>query len=118
MPAIIVHGELDSVVTQANAEQLTRQFLRLNGFVDAAGNRRAGDARTETHADGVVSDYVKNGRRIVKTSIVRGLGHAWAGDDDTVPFHSSKGQDSSALMWEFLKHQRRPAETVRDAFVA
>ncbi|SAK96192.1 PHB depolymerase family esterase [Caballeronia fortuita] len=111
MPAIIVHGELDSVVTATNAEQLTKQFLRLNGFIDAAGSRRAGEAREETHPDGVVTDYFKNGRRVVKTSIVRGLGHSWAGGDDTVAFHSSKGPDSSAVMWEFFKHQRRPSET-------
>ncbi|SAK92531.1 PHB depolymerase family esterase [Caballeronia hypogeia] len=118
MPAVILHGELDSVVTQANAEQLTKQFLRLNGFIDAAGNRRAGEAREETHADGIVSDYFKNGRRVVKTSIVRGLGHSWAGGDDTVAFHSSKGPDSSAVLWEFFKHQRRSSEAGRDAYVA
>jgi poly(hydroxyalkanoate) depolymerase family esterase len=118
MPAIIVHGELDSVVTAANAAQLAKQFLRLNGFIDAAGNRRAGEAREETHPDGVVTDYFKNSRRVVKTSIVRGLGHSWAGGDDTVAFHSSKGPDSAAVMWEFFKHQRRPSEATRDAFVA
>lgn len=59
MPAIIVHSELDSVVTAANAEQLTRQFLRLNNFVDAAGERRAGEALQDTNPDGVVSDYIK-----------------------------------------------------------
>jgi poly(hydroxyalkanoate) depolymerase family esterase len=118
MPAIIVHGELDSVVTAANAAQLAKQFLRLNGFIDAAGNRRAGEAREEKHPDGVVTDYFKNSRRVVKTSIVRGLGHSWAGGDDTVAFHSSKGPDSAAVMWEFFKHQRRPGEAARDAYVA
>ncbi|BAN25892.1 esterase PHB depolymerase [Caballeronia insecticola] len=118
MPAIIVHGELDSVVTSNNAEQLTKQFLRLNGFIDAAGNRRAGETRQESHPDGVVSDYFKNGRRVVKTSIVRGLGHSWAGGDDTVAFHSSKGPDSSGVMWEFFKHQRRSSEAARNTFVA
>jgi poly(3-hydroxybutyrate) depolymerase len=118
MPAIIMHGELDSVVSASNAEQLTKQFLRLNGCIDAAGNRRAGEAREEKHSDGVVSDYFKNGRRVVKTSIVRGLGHSWAGGDDTVAFHSSKGPDSSAVMWEFFKHQRRSSEAAHDAFVA
>ncbi|MEZ2352086.1 PHB depolymerase family esterase [Caballeronia sp. RCC_10] len=118
MPAVIVHGELDSVVTSANADQLTKQFLRLNGFIDAAGNRRAGDVREETQEDGVVRDYFKNGRRVVKTSIVRGLGHSWAGGDDTVAFHSSKGRDSAALMWEFFKHQRRSKEAAQAAFVA
>ncbi|QSN63442.1 PHB depolymerase family esterase [Caballeronia sp. M1242] len=118
MPAVIIHGELDSVVSAENAEQLTQQFLRLNGFIDAAGKPRAGEVREETHADGVVRDFFKNGRRVVKTSIVRGLGHAWAGGDDTVAFHSSKGPDSSAVLWEFFKHQRRSSEAARAAFVA
>ncbi|WP_244849830.1 PHB depolymerase family esterase [Caballeronia sp. SL2Y3] len=118
MPAVIIHGELDSVVSAENAEQLTQQFLRLNGFIDAAGQPRAGEVREETHPDGVVRDYFKNGRRVVKTSIVRGLGHSWAGGDDTVAFHSSKGPDSSAVLWEFFKHQRRSSQTARAAFVA
>jgi poly(hydroxyalkanoate) depolymerase family esterase len=118
MPAVIVHGELDSVVTSRNAEQLTRQFLRLNGFIDAAGERRAGEARQEKLHDGVVSDYIKNGRRVVKTCIVRGLGHSWAGGDDTVAFHSAKGPDSAAVMWEFFKHQRRSNLAARDELLA
>ncbi|SAL64766.1 PHB depolymerase family esterase [Caballeronia terrestris] len=119
MPAVIVHGELDSVVSATNAEQLTTQFLRLNGFIDAAGARRAGETREEKQPDGVVRDFVKSGRRVVKTCIVRGLGHSWAGGDDTVAFHSSKGPDSSALMWEFFKHQRRvERHSVNDELLA
>ncbi len=118
MPAVIVHGEFDSVVTAANAEQLTKQFLRLNNFVDAAGNCRAGEARKETHPDGVVTDYVKNGRRVVKTSIVRGLGHSWAGGDGYggVPFIEKTGFRRRDV--GFFKYQRRPSEAARDAYVA
>jgi poly(hydroxyalkanoate) depolymerase family esterase len=118
MPAVIVHGELDSIVSATNADQLATQFLRLNGFIDAAGARRAGETREEVMPDGVVRDFVKNGRRVVKTCIVRGLGHSWAGGDDTVAFHSSKGPDASALMWEFFKHQRRVNQSVNDELLA
>jgi poly(hydroxyalkanoate) depolymerase family esterase len=118
MPAVIVHGELDSVVSATNADQLATQFLRLNGFIDATGARRAGETREEVLPDGVVRDFVKNGRRVVKTCVVRGLGHSWAGGDDTVAFHSSKGPDASALMWEFFKHQRRVNQSVGDELLA
>jgi poly(hydroxyalkanoate) depolymerase family esterase len=118
MPAVIVHGELDSIVSATNADHLATQFLRLNGFIDAAGARRAGETREEVMPDGVVRDFVKNGRRVVKTCIVRGLGHSWAGGDDTVAFHSSKGPDASALMWEFFKHQRRVNQSVNDELLA
>ncbi|MEA3100434.1 PHB depolymerase family esterase [Caballeronia mineralivorans] len=114
MPAMIVHGELDSVVSKINAEQLTTEFLRLNRFTDASGAWRNGERREETQADGTVTDYVKGGRRVVRTCIVRGLGHAWSGGDDTVQFHSSKGPDASAMLWEFFKYQRRVQSPVRD----
>ena len=114
MPAMIVHGELDSVVSKINAEQLTTEFLRLNRFTDANGVWRNGERREETQADGTVTDYVKGGRRVIRTCIVRGLGHAWSGGDDTVPFHSSKGPDASAILWEFFKYQRRVQSPVRD----
>jgi poly(hydroxyalkanoate) depolymerase family esterase len=113
MPAVIVHGELDSVVSKANAEQLTTEFLRLNRFIDANGAWRAGERREETQAGGTVTDHVKSGRRVIRTCIVRGLGHAWSGGDDTVQFHSSKGPDASAMLWEFFKHQRRVQSSVR-----
>jgi poly(hydroxyalkanoate) depolymerase family esterase len=117
MPAVIVHGELDSVVSNTNAEQLTTQFLRLNGFIDAGGAWRSGEIREEAQADEVVKDFVKGGRRVVRSFIVRGLGHAWSGGDDTVPFHASKGPDAAALMWEFFKHQKRVQAPVRDESV-
>jgi poly(hydroxyalkanoate) depolymerase family esterase len=117
MPAVIVHGELDSVVSNTNADQLTTEFLRLNGFLDAKGTWRSGEMREEAQADGIVKDFVKGGRRVVQSYLVRGLGHAWSGGDDTVPFHSSRGPDASAVLWEFFKHQKRVQISARDESV-
>lgn len=107
MPAIILHGDADHVVAPINAEQLAAQFLRLNRMVDAAGKRKSGEVREERKVGVVTRDYVRGGRRVVRLCRVQGLGHAWSGGDDAVPFHSSKGPDASALVWEFFKHQRR-----------
>ncbi len=52
-------------------------------------------------------DYIKGGRRVVRLCRVQGLGHAWSGGDEAVPFHSSKGPDASSLVWEFFRYQRR-----------
>jgi poly(3-hydroxybutyrate) depolymerase len=117
MPAVIVHGELDSVVSNTNADQLTTEFLRLNGFLDAKGAWRGGELREEAQADGILKDFVKGGRRVVRSYLVRGLGHAWSGGDDTVPFHSSRGPDASAVLWEFFKHQKRARVSARDESV-
>jgi len=111
MPAIVIHGDADHVVAPANAEQLTTQFLRLNGLVDAAGERIAGEEREERKAGVVTRDYVRGGRRVVRLCRVQALGHAWSGGDDAVPFHSSKGPDASALIWEFFRYQRRAVKS-------
>lgn len=111
MPAVIIHGDADHVVANANAEQLTAQFLRLNGLIDANGERKAGEMREERKAGVVMRDYVRGSRRVVRLCHVQSLGHAWSGGDDAVPFHSSKGPDASALIWEFFKHQRRVSKS-------
>lgn len=107
MPAIIIHGDADHVVSPVNAEQLTEQFLRLNRIVDENGLRRTGEVREERKSGVATRDYVRGGRRVVRLCRVQGLAHAWSGGDDAVPFHSAKGPDASAMVWEFFRHQRR-----------
>jgi poly(hydroxyalkanoate) depolymerase family esterase len=108
MPAVIIHGDTDRVVAPKNADQLALQFARLNGLVDAEGACAAGELR-ESRQDGfLLRDYLKGGKPWVGLCRVGGLGHAWAGGDDAVPFHSSKGPNASALIWDFFHQHRRP----------
>lgn len=114
MPAIVVHGEADYVVAPKNAEQLGLAFLRLNGFVDRQGEWVTGTTRETRDGDAEICDYLMGSRRIVSVCRVRGLDHAWAGGDEAVPFHSGKGPDASAMIWAFLREQRRrPAAAAR-----
>lgn len=113
MPAIIVHGDGDRIVAPKNAEQLGLAFLRLNGFVDHAGTWIAGALRETQEGDARIQDYAMSNRRVLRVCRVADLGHAWAGGDETVPFHSEKGPDASALIWAFLRDQRRRPSTAR-----
>ncbi|WP_144137738.1 PHB depolymerase family esterase [Paraburkholderia sp. BCC1884] len=107
MPAIVIHGDADHVVAPVNGDQLAEQFVRLNRMVDKNGARKSGEVREERKGGVVTRDYVRSGRRVVRLCRVQGLGHAWSGGDEAVPFHSAKGPDASALIWEFFRHQRR-----------
>ncbi|MGN6231188.1 MAG: extracellular catalytic domain type 1 short-chain-length polyhydroxyalkanoate depolymerase [Trinickia sp.] len=107
MPALIVHGEADRVVAPKNAEQLGRAFLRLNGFIDRDGNWVSGALRETREGAAQIQDYVIGQRRVVRVCRVPDLGHAWAGGDEAVPFHSEIGPNASALIWAFLRDQRR-----------
>jgi poly(hydroxyalkanoate) depolymerase family esterase len=107
MPAIIVHGEIDAVVAKRNAEQLSVEFARLNRLIDAQGELRVGEQRTYSRDAVDYVDYMKAGRLVVRVCIVKGLGHAWSGGDPREAFHSGKGPDATAMLWQFFRRQQR-----------
>jgi poly(hydroxyalkanoate) depolymerase family esterase len=114
MPAIIVQGDDDAVVAPINAEQLTAQFLRLNGLADSRGVRPDVRSREATRAGHIVQDYARHGESVVCLCRVANLDHAWSGGDDAVPFHSATGPDASAMIWSFFEGHRR--EAANDVF--
>ena len=113
MPALIVQGDGDRVVAPKNADQLTVQFMRLNGLADSRGALRGGE-RVETRDAGAqITDVRRDGEPIVRLCHVKGLDHAWAGGDEAVPFHAAVGPDASAMIWSFFEHNRRAVATER-----
>ncbi|MEK2606748.1 alpha/beta fold hydrolase [Burkholderia arboris] len=107
MPALVVHGELDTVVTDRNAQQLGIAFARLNRLVDEHGAIRVGEQRSCARDDAHYTDYLKGGRLVVRVCIVSRLRHAWSGGDPREPFHSASGPDATAMFWHFFRRQRR-----------
>ncbi|WP_240154604.1 MULTISPECIES: PHB depolymerase family esterase [unclassified Burkholderia] len=107
MPVLIVHGELDGVVAKINAEQAARQWLRANGLVDEHGAEIAGTRVLTEHGDRLVIDHRRGRRAIVRVCMVRGLGHAWSGGDDRLPFNAARGPDATAMIWAFFRSRRR-----------
>ncbi len=107
MPALVMHGALDTVVTDRNATQLGIAFARLNRLVDEHGAIRVGEQRIHARDDADTIDYLKAGRLVVRVCIVRRLPHAWSGGDPREPFHSATGPDASAMFWHFFRRQRR-----------
>jgi poly(3-hydroxybutyrate) depolymerase len=116
IPAIVVQGDQDAVVAPINAEQLTVQFLRLNGLADGEGVRPDVAAREAMRDGHVVQDYARRGESVVRLCRVTELDHAWSGGDDAVPFHSATGPDASTMIWNFFADHRRAA--ANDAFSA
>ncbi|HTJ95444.1 MAG TPA: PHB depolymerase family esterase [Pararobbsia sp.] len=110
MPAIIVHGDRDDVVSPRNAEQLAMQFVRLNRLVDASGRRLHGSARDSAPGGVVRHDWMLDDVPIVRDCRIADLRHAWSGGDGAVPFHVSDGPDSSRLIYDFFRLHRRPAD--------
>jgi len=109
VPTFIVQGEIDAVVATRNAAQLGMQFARVNRLLDTQGELRVGEIRTYSRDAVAYTDYVKSGRLVVRVCLIRGLGHAWSGGDPREAFHSDRGPDAMAMMWQFFRRQRRSA---------
>jgi poly(3-hydroxybutyrate) depolymerase len=115
LPLLAVHGDEDKVVSQANAYQLVRQFLALNGLKPREGtanDRPAPDAEAFVPlADGRqmrVAEYL-DGRRVLARLIqVPQLGHAWSGGDPALAFSDARPPDATALLGEFVEGRLRP----------
>ncbi|UEP39641.1 PHB depolymerase family esterase [Burkholderia ambifaria] len=107
MPALVMHGGLDTVVAEQNALQLGVAFARINRLVDEHGELRVGERHTYVHDDTDYTDYLRGGRVIVRVCIVRRLAHAWSGGDPREAFHSATGPDATAMFWNFFRRRRR-----------
>ncbi|KVP24974.1 PHB depolymerase family esterase [Burkholderia ubonensis] len=113
MPALIVHGDGDRVVSPKNADQLAIQFLRLNGLADSRGALRGGERVDMPERGAQIRDYRRGGASVVRLCHVKGLDHAWAGGDEAVPFHAAVGPDASEMIWSFFDAHRRTVAAER-----
>jgi len=110
MPALIMHGDEDSVVNRRNADLLVRQYLGWNDYfpgtldwataplppaIDSALSTEYGHAY-------VLRDYGEGVLPPVRECEVVGMGHAWSGGDSALPYHDELGPDATALMMEFF----------------
>lgn len=116
MPAILIHGNHDSVVRRVNAEQLAEQFEIINSPAMAQGasrpepvvrrypERRGG--RRPRHAYQTSTWYAGRKPQLVKCD-VDALGHAWSGGDGSVEYSEPEGPDATLMMWTFFAYHRR-----------
>jgi poly(3-hydroxybutyrate) depolymerase len=110
IPALIMHGDEDSVVHRRNAELLVRQYLGWNDYFGDATDWAVAPlppavdtaiATDHAHAY-VLRSYGEGILPPVRECEVVGMGHAWSGGDRSVPFHDALGPDATALMMEFF----------------
>ncbi|WP_411882316.1 alpha/beta hydrolase family esterase [Polaromonas sp. YR568] len=120
MPAIVIHGDHDTVVRRVNADQLVKQFEIINSSLITQSasrdepqlrrhpERRGG--RKPRHAYQTSTWYAGRKPQLVKCDI-DALGHAWSGGDASVEFNEPGGPDASLMMWTFFNYHRRVPAT-------
>ncbi|MGW8392680.1 extracellular catalytic domain type 1 short-chain-length polyhydroxyalkanoate depolymerase [Pseudoduganella sp. HUAS MS19] len=110
IPAILIHGDADKAVHPVNQEQLTQQWLSINGiFPDAANQcvtrKPAGrGGRKNAHE---IHDYLVGGKPVVRVVRINELGHEWSGGDPSERFNAQAGPDASHMIVNFFSKHRR-----------
>lgn len=110
MPALLIHGNDDHIVASVNQQQLSQQWLRLNGRLHGA---MADCITVKPHGRGAsrnsheIHDYLLNQKPILRVVRIGGLGHEWSGGDPSERFTSKAGPDSSRMMIDFFSKHRR-----------
>jgi poly(hydroxyalkanoate) depolymerase family esterase len=111
LPAIIFHGEDDTVVNVVNAHQAISQWAQTNDYAyDGSDNDditdEPADALREQTPEGY--DYVRyiyenpEGDVVMEKWIVEELGHDWSGGDTEGSYADPEGPDASAEMVRFF----------------
>ena len=119
LPAIVIHGQEDTVVRPINANQVKLQFQLLNRL-DSAQARPAvfkkGKQRGSRNTANPyrIHDHYLGRKLMLRICDIEGLGHAWSGGDASLRFNASEGPDASRMMWDFFKrHRRLPSARAR-----
>jgi len=109
VPALLIHGEEDRVVSPINQQQLARQWLQVNGLPADMPVRvvlkQAGRGGSRNACQ--INDYLVGSKVLLRAVRIAGLGHEWSGGDLTWSFNAKAGPDASRMLLDFFdKHTR------------
>jgi poly(hydroxyalkanoate) depolymerase family esterase len=120
MPFIAFHGDADTTVPPANADQLVQQWLLTADMADdGAANRSVPSSPSKTtrgYARGghsyTVRTYVDSRKaNFAAYWLVHGMKHAWSGGDASQQFSDPSGPDETAAMYAFFLSHPDPSLT-------
>jgi len=111
MPVIVFHGTADDRVNPVNAEQIVAQWRTTNACL-AAEHGETGFVISEKVIVGQVPEghafhkHVysdQEGRLLLESWMVQGLGHAWSGSPKPHKYGDPRGPKASAEIWRFFQ---------------
>jgi poly(hydroxyalkanoate) depolymerase family esterase len=117
MPALVIHGDSDDVVSPVNADQIVSQFEVLNQLLAEEANGRAERLIVRTSksrsAGGYQFEnnvYLRDEQRLIQKVMISGLGHSWSGGVADYPYNDPRGPSASELICDFFaEHGLRDA---------
>jgi poly(hydroxyalkanoate) depolymerase family esterase len=108
VPTLVIHGDQDTTVNPANAQQIIDELKFRAAIIDPAGGAllASEEIQIETGRGYRQQDYSRQGRIMLRKILITGLAHAWSGGDDRLEFNDAAGPDASRLIVDFVAHYR------------
>lgn len=111
VPALVMHGDADTLVHPRNAEQIVAQLRKFAELMSVPRRPLSGPVEQFVSGDGRryrQQDYVRSDQVLLRSIVIDGLGHAWSGGDEREAFNDPTPPDATRLIWHFLCRFRRP----------
>ncbi|GAB3221378.1 extracellular catalytic domain type 1 short-chain-length polyhydroxyalkanoate depolymerase [Mycolicibacterium hippocampi] len=117
VPLLVIQGGDDDVVTPRVGARLVEHWTAVGDLVDNAllDNSLILDEETTTvpsrpgrHGYTHRTFTMPDGRSLVESYLVHGMGHAWPGPAGDGRYTDRAGPDASALVWEFAERHPMP----------
>ena len=96
-PLLVLHGNLDSVVSSRNASAAAQVWAEACGATASAARLQQRGQRYPMR----VTEFKRRGRACATLCEVQGLGHAWSGGAAGKTYSDPAGPDASKLIWAF-----------------
>jgi len=109
VPTLVIHGDLDSTVNPANAQQIIDELkFRAEYLQPQAGEFLLSEQlRIDGNRSYLQQDYSRQGSLILRKISIAELAHAWSGGDGRIEFNEAEGPAASRLVVDFAMQYQR-----------
>jgi len=109
VPTLVIHGEQDTTVNPANAQQIIDELKFRAEFIDPTGGALQPSVELCIDAGRGYrqQDYTRQGSLVLRKILIAGLAHAWSGGDDRLEFNDAAGPAASRLVVDFVTQYQR-----------
>jgi len=115
VPTLVIHGDRDTTVDPANAQQTIDELKFRAEFIDPAGGALlpSEEISIDVGRGYRQQDYTRQGRIVLRKILITGLAHAWSGGDDHLEFNDAAGPAASRLIVDFVTQYQREIDPPR-----
>jgi poly(hydroxyalkanoate) depolymerase family esterase len=109
VPTLVIHGEQDTTVNPANAQQIIDELKFWAEFINPSGGalQPCVELCIDAGRGYRQQDYTRQGSLVLRKILIAGVAHAWSGGDERLEFNDAAGPAASRLVVDFVTQYQR-----------